>query len=193
MNCGTIDEVKSDIFKHNELFYNRKRLHSVAERKYHMKKHIGQIFLNVLKIWGATWIGVLVSVIPMYIMRGNGAGSYTEYLVDGLIGLGVTAIALFYYFIWEGRNNNRRHYTKKEMLLLSVLPTPIWTLFCCLFAKSAFVIMGNLALFCSAIFGYESTSQWSFITPLPIALGAGAIYSTSMFLGYLYGSTHQKY
>ena len=158
-----------------------------------MKKYIGQIFLNVIKIWGGTWIGVLVSIVPMYIMRGNHVSPYTENLVDGIIGLVVAAIALFYYCVWDGRNNNRRHYTKKEIALISFLPIPFWVLLCCLFVMNNLIIMGNLVLLCRAIYGYESISQWSVITPLPIALGAGVIYSTSMFLGYLYGSTHQKF
>ncbi len=158
-----------------------------------MKKYIGQIFLNLMKIWGGTWIGFLVSIIPMYIMRGNNVSKYTEYLVDGIISLCVTAIALFYYCVWDGRNNNRRHYTKKEMALISFLPIPFWVLLCCLFVINNFIIMGNLASLCSAIYGYESISEWSVLTPLPIALGSGVIYSVSMFLGYLYGSTHQKF
>ena len=157
-----------------------------------MKKYIGQIFLNVLRIWGGTWIGVLVSIVPMYIMLGNHVSPYTENLVDGIIGLVVAAIALFYYCVWDGRNNNRRHYTKKEIALISFLPIPFWVLFC-LFVINPFIIMGNLVFLCDAIYGYTSIAEWSFLTPLPIALGAGVIYSTSMFLGYLYGCTHQKF
>ena len=75
---------------------------SITERRFSMKKYIGQIFLNLMKIWGGTWIAFLVSIIPMYIMRGNNVSKYTEYLVDGIISLCVTAIALFYYCVWDG-------------------------------------------------------------------------------------------
>ena len=82
-----------------------------------MKKCLGTIFANLLKVWGAAWIGFLVSFLPMYIMRFNSASYRAENLVSGISGGLGTIVALFLFFKWEGRKRELRIASPKEIAL----------------------------------------------------------------------------
>lgn len=157
-----------------------------------MKQCFGTILLNALKIWGASWIGGLVSIIPLYIMRGNGAPTPVQNWGSALIGGLTAAVALFIFFVREGRSGEFRKYAKKELLLLSVLPSLFWIVVGCLFVKNNFVILVNATMFCEAVTGIP-VAEYGLLTPLPFALAFGVIYSVAVFLGYWYGQSHPKW
>ncbi|MBE6553992.1 MAG: hypothetical protein E7666_06580 [Ruminococcaceae bacterium] len=157
-----------------------------------MKKLISPILLNTLKIWGCTWLGYLISVIPMYVMRGNGTSPTTEYLVDAIVGGLATFGALFSFFIWEGRKRASQTASAKELLILSGVPAAIWVLACCVFVGDTFIVMGNPTMLVVVLTKLE-VANFGFFTPLPIALIFGILYAAAIFAGYAYGKHHQKW
>ena len=157
-----------------------------------MKKLIGPILLNSLKIWGCTWIGFAVSAIPMYIMRGNGVPATIEQVIDAIVGGLATLCALFLFFIWEGRQRASQTASSKELLLLSGVPAAVWVLACCAFVGNTFIAMGNPTMLVTVLTKLE-VADFGFFTPLPIALIFGILYAAAIFGGYTYGKHHQKW
>ena len=157
-----------------------------------MKKLIGTILLNSLKIWGCTWIGFAVSVIPMFIMRGNGVPATTEQVVDAIVGGLAALVALFSFFIWEGRKRELQKASTKELLILAGVPAAIWVLACCVFVGDTFIVMGNPTMLVVVLTKLE-VANFGFFTPLPIALIFGILYAAAIFAGYAYGKHHQKW
>ncbi len=157
-----------------------------------MKKLIYPIILNTLKIWGCTWIGFLISAIPMYIMRGYGVSAATEQVVDAIVGGLATLGALFSFFIWEGRKRASQTASAKELLILSGVPAAVWVLACCAFVGDNVIVMGTPAMMVIALTGLE-IAKFGFFTPLPIALIFGILYAAAIFAGYTYGKHHQKW
>lgn len=152
-----------------------------------MKKHLGTIFANFLKVWGAAWVGFLVSFLPMYIARFSRASMTTENFISGISGGLGTMVALFLFFKWEGRKREFRVVSPKEIALYSVAPTVLWALIGSLFAPNPFLILTNASLFCHAMTGIENVADYAFFQPFPYALLFSAFYSAAIFGGYWYG------
>ena len=152
-----------------------------------MKKCLGTIFANLLKVWGAAWIGFLVSFLPMYIMRFNSASYRAENLVSGISGGLGTIVALFLFFKWEGRKREFRVASPKEIALYSVVPTILWALIGSLFAPNPFLVLTNAFLFCDAMTEIEKVADYAFFQPFPYALLFAVFYSAAIFGGYMYG------
>ena len=152
-----------------------------------MKKCLGTIFANLLKVWGAAWIGFLVSFLPMYIMRFNSASYRAENLVSGISGGLGTIVALFLFFKWEGRKREFRVASPKEIALYSVVPTILWAVIGSLFAPNPFLVLTNAFLFCDAMTGIEKVADYAFFQPFPYALLFAVFYSAAIFGGYMYG------
>ena len=151
-----------------------------------MKKYLGRILENLLKIWGAAWIGCLISFVPMYIARFNFASPATEKWISGIVGCIGTMAALFLFFKWEGRKREARIASKKELILFSVTPTILWSIIGCLFFNP-FLVLTNVIFVSDAILGYEAITDYAFFEPLPYALLFSVFYSASILGGYLYG------
>ena len=62
-----------------------------------MKKHLSTIGLNLIKVWGAAWMGFLIGAIPLYIIRGNLVPRNIENILLGIIG-GVGAMITLFFF-----------------------------------------------------------------------------------------------
>ena len=158
-----------------------------------MKKQFFQtIVLNLLKIWGCTWLGCLVIVIPIFIMRFNQVPQPVEFVFDGIIGVGGTMIFLFSFFIWEGRKPSCRDASPKTLIQMSIFPSLIWIVACCVFVGNTFIVMGAPTLLCTVILS-TPVANFSIFTPLPVAVICGALYSLSIYLGYTYGKKHPKW
>ena len=152
-----------------------------------MKKHIPIIGLNLVKVWGAAWMGFLIGWIPLYIIRGNLVPRNIENILFGIIG-GVGAIVtLFLFFKWEGRKREFRVATPKEIVLYSVAPTILWALIGSLFKPNPFLILTTVTAFCNGVMGVESVVEYTFFQPFPFALLFAVFYSAAIFCGYMYG------
>ncbi len=152
-----------------------------------MKKCLGTIFANLLKVWGAAWIGFLVSFLPMYIMRFNSASYRAENLVSGISGGLGTLVALFLFFKWEGRKREFRVASSKTIIFYSLAPTILWALIGSLFKPNPFLVLTNAFLFCDAMTGIEKVADYAFFQPFPFALLFAVFYSAAIFGGYMYG------
>ena len=73
-----------------------------------MKKHFTTVTFNLLKVWGAAWVGFLIGSIPLYIIRANSVPRNTENVLFGIIGGIGAMITLFFFFKWEGRKREFR-------------------------------------------------------------------------------------
>jgi len=152
-----------------------------------MKKHLSTIGFNLLKVWGAAWVGFLISFLPMYIMRFNSASHRDENLVSGIAGGIGTMVALFLFFKWEGRKREFRVVPLKEIALYSVAPTILWALIGSLFAPNPFLVLTNAFFFCDAMTGIENIADYAFFQPFPYALLFAVFYSVAIFGGYIFG------
>ena len=104
-----------------------------------MKKHFTTVGFNLFKVWGAAWVGSLISYIPLYIIRFNSVPLNTENVLFGIIGGIGTTITLFLFFKWEGRKRELRVASPKTIVLYSVTPTILWALIGSLFAPNPFL------------------------------------------------------
>ena len=152
-----------------------------------MKKHLSIIGFNLLKVWGAAWIGFLIDWIPIFIIRGNNVPRNTENVLLGIIGGVGTAITLFLFFKWEGRKREFRIASPKEIILYSLAPTMLWALIGSLFAPNPFLILTTVTAFCNGVMGVESVVEYTFFQPFPFALLFAVFYSAAIFCGYMYG------
>lgn len=155
-----------------------------------MQKHLSTIGFNLLKVWGAAWIGFLIDWIPIFIIRGNNVPRNTENILLGIIGGVGTAITIFFLFKWEGRKREFRVATPKVILLYSAAPTLLWALIGSLFAPNPFLVLTTTANFCSGMIGVESVLDYAFFHPFPYALLFAVFYSAAIFGGYMYGRKH---
>ena len=157
-----------------------------------MKKYFSIIFENALKVWGASWIGFLVVVIPLYVMRGKGVSTKMQDIVSAII-CGVSVmVALFLFFIWEGRKKEFMNAPIKELVLNSIIPVLLWALVGSVLRGDSFLVLTYVVPFCNALTGIE-TADFRFFTPFPFALLFGFFYAVAILLGYLYGRKHQKW
>jgi hypothetical protein len=155
-----------------------------------MKKHLATIGLNLVKVWGAAWMGFLIGSIPLYILRGNLVPRNIENILFGIIGGVGAMITLFFFFKWEGRKREFRVVTPKEFLLCSVAPTILWALIGSLFKPNPFLILTTVTSFCNGVMGVESVVEYTFFQPFPFALLFAVFYSAAIFGGYMYGRKH---
>ena len=157
-----------------------------------MKKYLGTIGVNALKIWGASWIGFLVEAIPSYIMRFQRVTEKIQNIVSGVI-CGIAAmVALFIFFKWEGRKREFHAYTTPELILVSAAPALLWAIIGCVFVGNNFLVLTCVVPLCGAVTGIEQI-DYTFFTPLPFALLFAVFYAVAIFLGYWYGRKHQKW
>ena len=155
-----------------------------------MKKHLSTIGLNLIKVWGAAWVGFLIGFIPLYIIRANSVPRNTENVLFGIIGGVGAMITLFFFFKWEGRKREFRVASPKQILLYALAPTILWALIGSLFKPNPFLVLTNTASFCMGINGVDAVADLTFFQPFPYALLFAVFYSAAIFCGYLYGRKH---
>ena len=141
-----------------------------------MKKHLATIGLNLVKVWGAAWMGFLIGSIPLYILRGNLVSRNIENTLFGIIGGLGAMITLFFVFKWEGRKREFRVATPKEILLCSVAPALLWALIGSLFKPNPFLILTTVTSFCNGVMGVESVVEYTFFHRSPL------LYSLQFFI-----------
>ncbi len=152
-----------------------------------MKKHLSAIGFNLLKVWGAAWVGFLIDWIPLYIIRFNSVPLDTENVLSGMIGGVGTTITLFFFFKWEGRKREFRVASPKTIILYSLVPTILWALIGSLFKPNPFLVLTNNASFCMGVNGVDAVADLTFFQPFPYALLFAVFYSAAIFGGYMYG------
>lgn len=152
-----------------------------------MKKHLSTIALNLLKVWGAAWVGFLIGSVPLYIIRANSVPRNIENILFGIIGGVGAMITLFFFFKWEGRKREFRVASPKMIVLYSLAPTILWALIGSLFKPNPFLVLTTTAHFCMGVSGVEAVADLAFFQPFPYALLFAVFYSAAILGGYLFG------
>ena len=108
-----------------------------------MKEKISLYLVATVKRIGALWVGVLVSIVPLYILRSYVHDlddlAIVEYAVNPAIILLTSAVCMFLLY-W--RDDHASKLNNKETLLLVFIPTLIHFLICFItaFTKNLIVI-----------------------------------------------------
>ena len=157
------------------------------KKGFFMKKHFTTVTFNLLKVWGAAWVGFLIGFIPLYIIRANSVPRNTENVLFGIIGGIGAMITLFFFFKWEGRKREFRIASPKTIILYSLAPTILWALIGSLFKPNPFLVLTNTASFCMGAIGVDAVADLTFFQPFPYALLFAIFYSVAIFGGYMYG------
>ena len=115
-----------------------------------MKEKISLYLVATLKRIGALWVGFLVSMIPVYILRGNIHDLDTLAMVERstttvIVLLTSVVLLLFLY----RRDDHAAKLDSKETLLLVLIPTLIHFVFCFItdFTKNLIVISTGMGYY----------------------------------------------
>lgn len=96
-----------------------------------MKEKLSLYLVATVKRIGALWVGFLVSMIPVYILRGNihdlDTLAVAEHCTTTAIVLLISAVFLFFLY---RRDDHAAKMNTKEVLLLVLIPTLIHFVFC---------------------------------------------------------------
>ena len=115
-----------------------------------MKEKISLYLVATVKRIGALWVGFLVSMIPVYILRGNIHDLDTLAMVERstttVIVLLTSAVLLLFLY---RRDDHAAKLDSKETLLLVLIPTLIHFLFCFItvFTKNLIVISTGMGYY----------------------------------------------
>ena len=115
-----------------------------------MKEKISLYLVATIKRIGALWVGFLVSMIPVYILRGNIHDLDTLAMVERstttVIVLLTSAVLLFFLY---RRDDHAAKLNSKEALLLVLIPTLIHFVFCFItaFTKNLIVISTGMGYY----------------------------------------------
>lgn len=159
--------------------------------KHFLKEHMESIFVNTLKIWGCTWLSFLVWIIPLYIMRSYEIAAVIKYLITGIGGALFIMLFLFLFAMKQGQKSEFRRVGKKELLVISAVPSLIWMIVSCLLAGNCEITMGCLSTLVAALSGLQPL-DFSVFTPFPIAFIFALFYTLSSYGGYLLGKHSSK-
>lgn len=115
-----------------------------------MKEKIALYLVATVKRIGALWVGFLVSLIPLYILRGNIHNLDTRTIVEPTATSAIVLLtsAVFLFFLYR-RDDHAAKLNTKETLLLVLIPTLIHFLFCFItaFTKNLIVISTGMGYY----------------------------------------------
>ena len=96
-----------------------------------MKEKISLYLVATVKRIGALWVGFLVSMIPVYILRGNIHDLDTLAVAERITTTAIVLLtsAVFLFFLYR-RDDHAAKTNTKETLLLVLIPTLIHFVFC---------------------------------------------------------------
>lgn len=105
-----------------------------------MKEKISLYLVATVKRIGALWVGFLVSLIPLYMLRASIHDLDTRAIVEPLASylIVVLSAALFLFFFYR-RDDDAAKMDNKGIVGLTVIPTAIHLLLCVLICWSKYV------------------------------------------------------
>ena len=115
-----------------------------------MKEKLSLYLVATVKRIGALWVGFLISMIPVYILRGNihdlDTLAVAERSTTTAIVLLTSAVLLFFLY---RRDDHAARQNSKEALLLVLIPTLIHFVFCFItaFTKNLIVISTGMGYY----------------------------------------------
>ena len=115
-----------------------------------MKEKISLYLVATVKRIGALWVGFLVSMIPVYILRGNIHDLDTLAMVERSTTTAIVLLtsAVLLFFLYR-RDDLAAKLNSKETLLLVLIPTLIHFVFCFItaFTKNLIVISTGMGYY----------------------------------------------
>ncbi len=145
-----------------------------------MKEKLSLYLVATVKRIGALWVGFLISLIPLYVLRASIHDLDTRALVEPLASFLIVVLyaALFLFFFYR-RDDDAAQMDNKGIIGLTIIPTAIHLLLCVLICWSKYVYFLLSAAFSIANLlapgAHDITEQaiWSIlvasaiITPIP--------------------------
>ena len=96
-----------------------------------MKEKISLYLVATVKRIGALWVGFLVSIIPVYILRGNIHDPDTRAIVEPTVTSVIVILsATLFLFLLYRRDDHASKLNGKDTLMLVLIPTFIHFAFC---------------------------------------------------------------
>ncbi|MBO5938041.1 MAG: hypothetical protein J6Q82_00885 [Clostridia bacterium] len=148
---------------------------------------IGTCFLTALKIWGSAWIGMLFSLLPVYVYRGisnstsDVKGKVQDILV-AIIGLLAASAALTFLV---GRSDESECWTRKEACKIAAGAVGIycfvWMVYWIFSPNNVYVSATGLYL--STMIGKVDEGNPTFLGAFLGALIYGIFYAVAIVLG----------
>lgn len=126
-----------------------------------MKEKISLYLVATVKRIGALWVGFLVSLIPLYILRGSihdpDTLAIAERSTTTAIVLLTSAVLLFFLY---RRDDHAAKLNSKEALLLVLIPTLIHFVFCFItaFTKNLIVLSTGMGYYFAHLLEPEASS-----------------------------------
>ena len=126
-----------------------------------MKEKLSLYLVATVKRIGALWVGFLVSLIPLYILRGSihdpDTLAMAERSTTTAIVLLTSAVLLFFLY---RRDDHAAKLNSKEALLLVLIPTLIHFVFCFItaFTKNLIVLSTGMGYYFAHLLEPEASS-----------------------------------
>ena len=115
-----------------------------------MKEKLSLYLVATVKRIGALWVGFLVSLIPLYILRGSIHDPDTLAMVERSTTTAIVLLtsAVLLFFLYR-RDDHAAKLNSKEALLLVLIPTLIHFVFCFItaFTKNLIVISTGMGYY----------------------------------------------
>ena len=126
-----------------------------------MKEKISLYLVATVKRIGALWVGFLVSMIPLYILRGSIHDPDTLAMVERSTTTAIVLLtsAVLLFFLYR-RDDHAAKLNSKEALLLVLIPTLIHFVFCFItaFTKNLIVLSTGMGYYFAHLLEPEASS-----------------------------------
>ena len=148
---------------------------------------VGTVFLTTLKIWGSAWIGMLISLIPVYIYRGVSQSpedikGMVQNIIIVMVGLLMASAALIFLV---GRSDESERWTRKETCKIAVgavaIYVLIWMIYWIFSPNNVYVSVTGLYL--SMMIGKVEEGSPTFSGAFWGAVIYGIVYTVAIILG----------
>lgn len=152
-----------------------------------MKEKISLYLVAVLKRIAALWVGYLVAIVPLYILRGNYHDMATlETLENILLAATASVVSPLLLFFLYRTDDHAARLDSKGVLALAVVPSVIHLLCCVLLCWSKYVyilLSGAFSFACLLSPGADSIVEQPIWSVLVASVIATAIPAIGVYLG----------
>ena len=106
------------------------------------KDFISKICFNLLKIWGASWLGLLLAWIPVHVVRFFISNTETDEMLIAFLSGSFTMIVLFIMAYRESYKEANVKCTIVQKVLIAIIPAIMHLLICIVTNGSVYVLVG---------------------------------------------------
>ena len=158
----------------------------------------GICFVEAMKILGAAWVGFGVSILPLYIWRGNFHGDmetlqFGQHLIMALTGLAVGFIALVFLY---GRSDEAERLSGKETCIVGIssvcIYVAVWMISYILNANNNNYWVSTTGYNLGGLFFVDGNDRPTMLASFLSALIFGADYFFAFLLGGKWARSRRK-